>query len=707
MSAPVVLEFPGMPVAESLHRVESGGQVVVRRGGRVLFVYDAADTGMRNLAVVAVTEAGVSGREAAACFGLSEQYVSSLRGRAYREGSAGLVKAMGRPPKLSARQQMQARRWAGQGWTQQQIAERLGISRPQISDLLARHGPIMPPAQLPGSDSPVEPAGHTEYSPAEPEPEPEPEPESAGGARIGTGSFVSRYAGVMLGHAFLSRVGAENAFAQLAATMGGRYDDPALLCALTLSFGLGVSSLEQVKHLTRAQAGPVAGLVALPELRTLRPRLAAIADGCDPLAVQRELAAAMLRADAPGLGVYYVDDHFVPYGGSKPVGRGWNNKRKQAQRGRGDTLVTDYRGRAVAFVTGEPSGLSVTLPKALEQLQAITGKGTKLMLGFDRGGAYPGVFTTCRKAGVDWITYRRSPLKVTLVKPTTRPYPPVETETEDSNRGSVDLADEIVEFKDYGPCRQLTLFEGGMQRLQVLTSDLEADGPALLAWLRSRWRIENAIKDLSRFYGIDWLCDYRADLIDDDTPIDNPARKAALHTVHDREKDLAKAERDLAQLVETPLRPIELINRQIPQARRHVAKAQAALTSAKTAHKSIPATIPANQLKPGAQRALPQAGRRSLQMVLRLLAYNTELWLADHLNTHLRDDNEYRAATRNLLHLGGVIDYRTTSITVTLEAPDSPRLRRALTALITELNEHTITLPGDGRPITYKINIQH
>ena len=59
-------------------------------------------------------------------------------------------------------------------------------------------------------------------------------------------------------------------------------------------------------------------------------------------------------------------------------------------------------------------------------------------------------------------------------------------------------------------------------------------------------------------------------------------------------------------------------------------------------------------------------------MALRLLAYNTELWLADHLNTYLSDDNEYRAATRNLLHLPGTLDYRTESITVTLDPTRQP-----------------------------------
>jgi hypothetical protein len=93
-------------------------------------------------------------------------------------------------------------------------------------------------------------------------------------------------------------------------------------------------------------------------------------------------------------------------------------------------------------------------------------------------------------------------------------------------------------------------------------------------------------------------------------------------------------------------------------------------------------------------------------MVLRLLAYNTELWLADHLNAYLRDDNEYRAAMRHLLRLSGTLDYRPETTTVTLERPDSPRLARALTHLIDELNHTPPRLPSDPRPITYKIKSQ-
>ena len=48
-----------------------------------------------------------------------------------------------------------------------------------------------------------------------------------------------------------------------------------------------------------------------------------------------------------------------------PSPKGWNTKRRHAQPGRADTMVTDYHGPAVCFTDGEPSGLSASLPPAL------------------------------------------------------------------------------------------------------------------------------------------------------------------------------------------------------------------------------------------------------------------------------------------------------------------------------------------------------
>ena len=106
-----------------------------------------------------------------------------------------------------------------------------------------------------------------------------------------------------------------------------------------------------------------------------------------------------------------------------------------------------------------------------------------------------------------------------------------------------------------------------------------------------------------------------------------------------------------------------------------------------------------------ARVAVLRAGRRGLQMVLRLLAHNAEHWLATHLNAYLRDDDEYRAITRETIirGLAGTITCTPAAITVQLDQPGAPRIARALALLIDEINAQPPSIPGDNRPITYHI----
>ena len=707
----------GMEEPAGLALAVCGGMVLVRCGHALLYRYEEGDTGMRNLAIVALTDAGRRVDEVAALFGLTATYVSMLRGRARAQGSAGLVRRRGRPPKLTDRQVAKARAWAGEGMTQRAIAELLGVAQSGISEMLARRGPTPAPQELlpePGNTAEGQvnarhdtgaaaeasiPAGNgTQAVFGAPAGDPGLvwEEAPAALARIGEGAVCSRYAGAMLLHAFLDRVGAEAIFATLTGAPARRYDNLAVLTTATLGFALGAGTMEGFKHLRRGELGPAAGITMVPELATLRGRMTALADASDPLALQRAFAAGMLAFDPAADPVYYVDDHFVPYAGAKPVAKGWNTKRRHAEPGRDETVLVDARGRAVVFGSGEPTSLAANLPGVLTQLRQVIGPDAPVLLGFDRGGAYASAFTACRKAGAGWISYRRAPLAETTATPATS------TTTRNGKDITVELADETVAIKDYGHARQLTLFEHGKMVLQVLTSETTGTGAELLCWLRSRWRIENMFKYACCHNGIDALADYRMDVATDTRLVANPARTAARNTVKTAETGLADAERSLAQLLASGRTPKQM-NAALPGIHRRIEKATQALADAKKALKPIRAKLPANTLNPDAKLARPHLQRRSMQMVLRLLAFNAEAWLADRLNSYLEDPDEYRAITANLLHQGGTITYTTHEITITLDRPDSPRVAGALQLLTEELNNTPTRLPGDHRTLNYHV----
>ena len=741
MSAAVALMLEGMPSPWDLHLHRAAGRVVVLAGSTVVAEYGETDLAMRNMAIVTLRRVGFPGWRVAEAFGLTPTYVARLRTAAARGGAAALAghDGPGRPRALEEDKRDLARQWREQGESDLEIGRRLGVAGTTVARRLsarpaAQAGAVPwqqePELAGPGPDQALAPGPRPEQGPREDSGPQEEEPGPGGGAgptaepasvapggadggppspppgpdgpRISGGVFWSRYAGAMLLHAFTARAGAGQVLESAAAGAGRswRSSDVALLSVTSMCFALGAETTEQFKHLTAACAGPLAGLAVLPHLRTLRPALAGIADACDPLALQEMAARAMLAADPVTSGVYYVDDHFVPYAGAKPVAKGWNNKRGKAERGRADTHVTAHDGRAVCFVTGEPSGLSVTLPKALAELEKAAGPGAAIMPGFDRGGAYAQVFRHCRDQDVHWVTCRRAPLAVPAMLPV------ITTITTAGRTREIAWAEEKVQLKDYGEARQLTLFEHGKVALQILTSDFQACPAAILAWLKSRWREENFLKYASQNYGIDKICDYIAGIEANTKIADNPDRKKANAAVREAEKAVAAAERDLAVLLADPaISPATKNTRLIPAAQKTITAAHGKLATAAAARDKIPAKLPAGIINPGAQVALLRTCRRGLQMVLRLHACNAEHWLSSHLNAYLQDDDEYRAITRQTIirGLAGTITYTPQAITVELQRPGAPRVARALAQLIDEINHTPPAMPGDTRPITYQL----
>ena len=718
-----------------LHLIDRGGLVEVHSGGYVLTAYPKSDPGLRNLAIIALTESSVRGYRVAELFGLSPVQISRIRADYRQHGSAGLAKKRGRPALLDDQQIRQARRWAGEKVSRAEIARRLDVSRPTIVELLKHHGPLDAEPTLDrdnpwNSDQPLDQAtdqtgeaANSDQASDEDKDEDEDGRALGGGPGalpLASGTVRSRYAGAMLTHAFTRRIGAEQILTRAVSQPGTGLDavDLMVLNATRMGFTLGALTIEQAKHLRGDQAGALTGWSTLPSLRTWRTRLGEIGDRTDPLRLHRDLVTAMLDYAPPARGVVFADDHVVEYTGGQPVGWGRNPRRGKATKAHDDTYICDLAGRALVYATGEPSGLSVTLPGVLTQLSATWPtaadadaaadtdadadqlRGRRPIVVFDRGAAYPATFTKVYAGGYDFICFRRAP----LAAPTHLPV--LATIRRAGHDIQIAYTDERVEIDGFNHLlRQITLFEKGNPVAQLLSSDLASCPGLLLALLRARWRIENFLKYTGLNYGIDTLADYTADYSHDTHPVPNPAHAAAKKTETAAKTVLATAKTALADLIADPTLDAASKNTRLPATQAAIHTAQQALVDATAAKKAHRAKIARNELDPDAQRAVLHPGRRCLQLTLRLLAANAENDLAHALNTYLRDDDEYRAITREtiLRGLGGTITYTPTAITVTLERPDQPHITRALARLLGDLNQKPPTIPGDRRPITYHL----
>ena len=262
--------------------------------------------------------------------------------------------------------------------------------------------------------------------------------------------------------------------------------------------------------------------------------------------------------------------------------------------------------------SGEPSGLSLTLPPVLAQLTeartAATAAGSSNpglpVVVFDRGGSYPKTFKAVHAAGYDWISWRRAPLAATSRLPvlaTIRQY---------GTDRVIAFTDEVIALDGYPePVRQISLFEHGKMVAQLLTSCLRPCAGALLGLLRSRWIIENFLKYNAANYGIDTLADYTADLADDTRLTANPAYAQAKKAEQAASSALAGAQAALAAMLADPAIPAREKNASlIPAAHKKITACERDLAAATAARKGLRSKIPRNQLRPGAQKALLRPG---------------------------------------------------------------------------------------------------
>ncbi|HUY50911.1 MAG TPA: helix-turn-helix domain-containing protein [Streptosporangiaceae bacterium] len=737
-------QLPGMPPPWPLRVTRTGeGRVVAVHVGPVLLsAFGAGDLEMRDLVICSLTEGSrFQGKTVAAAFGVQPSQVSRIRSRYREHGARGLAHQMGRPPILSAARLRQARQRAGQGLTHAEIGVRLGVSRSRISELLKKHGTLPAPDRLSGDTGGAGAAGGT-GEPAQTardgegtapgqhagtaegttggDGEQDTGGDGSGGEgatwqvarRIESGTVACRYAGAMLVHAFTDRIGARGLLAAGTGASAAGAGAPAaglgVLVCTQMSFTLGALTLEQARHLAGADAGALAGLTSLPSLRAWRQRLGELADGCDPLALQRRLASQMLAIEPAESRVYLADDHLAEYTGHQAVALGRNPRRGKPAKGHDDTYICDLAGRAIAFTTGEPSALCTTLPPALPGLTDALpagdkpGPGTRPLIVFDRGAAFPSTFTAVDAAGYDWLTWRRAPLQPTRLLPVLQAIT-----LRGGRRRQVAWTDEQVTLKGYGkPVRQLSLFEHGKMAARAISGRPDACPAELAGWLRGRRAEENTLTYDMVNYGLDTLADYAADEVTSTKMKANPARTAARNAEAKAETALAGAEIALAKLLAGHAIPVKTRNDMlIPAARKKIAACQRKLEAAEAERKKHPAKLPASEIDPSATRAILHIRRRCLQLTLRLLAANAEHYLARHLNTYLQDDDEYRAITRETIirGLAGTITYTPRNITVTLDQPGHGRVTRALKLLLAEINTRPPAIPGDGRPITYTL----
>ena len=674
-----------MPAALEVSRI--GEYEVVHIGATPIAQYRISDVTARRHVMVQLAEAGrVAGQEIAHRFGVTPVYVSQLRGR-YRAGGSAMLTARRRgpkgPSKVTPQLAARVRTLRATGLSYHAIAEALAATT-AVSFQTVRRILLRPPAAqlpLPASDR------HTAAAAVPP-------------TEVADGE--TRYAGAMLLHVALAQMGLWSVFQTLGASVGRTALSVAQVVGLlAMGFALRLRSIEGFKTALRRDFGRLLGLQAAPAVQTLRTRVHALADSVDPAELMRTLVKSWVALEPVWEGAYYIDGHFSPYSGGRPVPKAWNAKRRLVDPGQTDLYVHDASGRVLFFMNRPFNDQLVKgIPQLLTEIRAVAPRDPPIVLVFDRGGYSGPLFRALTREGIGFITYlkgraarRRFPARHFrrrwwhVEDPATIQRP---------RRVVYRIHEKRTRIRGAGLVRTLVVADEDAQ-VPVLTNCRTMGAAKVVHLLKMRWRQENSFKYLSAHYGVEQLIQHDATWHRDDRLLANPRRAQVRQQITALQTDIVLIEAELGR-EDGPVEPgtRRRLTRELATLEDRLARLTQRLAR-------TPATVPAATLTGSTTRATLNTDRRNVVNAIKIATYNAERLLARHFFRHYKDPRDWLTVFRAVLHLPGSVRRHGDHVRVTLRAPDLPRVRRALAAMLDDINSTDARLFGTGPTLRFEL----
>jgi len=477
------------------------------------------------------------------------------------------------------------------------------------------------------------------------------------------------------------------------------------LVAYVLLALLRIPRPETLKEYPPGELGRIVGLDRMPEVKTLRRKLARLASLKGSYRLGREVARQRIAERGKVLGFLYIDGHVRAYHGKRKVPKAYVTRMHLAAPATTDYWVNDQRGDPLFVVTAEANAaMTKMLIPVLSEVRELLGSRRNSTVVFDRAGWSPGVFQELLAMGFDILTYRKGRIRHIAEKRFT-----LHKAKLDGRPVEYLLHDQPVRFlKGKLRLRQVTRLTETGHQTPIVTSRWELPAIVVAHRMFERWRQENFFKYLREEYLIDALADYQVEPDDPSRSVPNPARKAAVKEVHAARVHLRKLRESYgAAAIDHIHGPTskdsgfeiaeERIRMEIEKATNHIKKLKAR-------RDSLPARVTVADAQKGQEMVKLSTERKHLTNVLKMVAYQTESDLVELIRPHYsRVEDEGRTFIQMALQDTADIEPAEDQLRITLAPLSSPHRSRILEALCETLNKTSTLFPGTRLQIRYVV----
>jgi hypothetical protein len=479
-----------------------------------------------------------------------------------------------------------------------------------------------------------------------------------------------------------------------------------------------LKSIEALRYCAPGEWGKLLGLDRVPEVRTLRRKIARLSDQDQPTRWGAELSRDWMAAAPEMAGTFYIDGHVRVYHGHQTkLPRHYVARQRLCLRASTDYWVNAMDGQPFLLIhkAVDPGLLKVLEQDIVPGLEAEVPDQPspagldadrlrhRFTLVFDREGYSPAFFLKMKQRRIACVSYHKHPgddwpADEFVSQPVSLPNGQVV---------AMKLAERGVFLAGKLWLREIRKLTESGHQTAILATDYRSDLGPVAAAMFARWSQENFFKYMREHYSLDRLADYSTEAIPETTRVVNPAYRQLDGELR---KQNGKLSRKLAEFGARTLdgdidpKNVEQYQRKMAALKEHIAALQQLVGNLKSQRKDIDKHVTIADL-PEADRFNRLATEtKHLIDTIKMIAYRAETAMASLLRETMAKPDDARSLLRAIYNSEAdlVPDEENGTLTLKLHHQASHSADRSIRHLCDELNKTDTVFPGTNLRLVYK-----
>ena len=503
------------------------------------------------------------------------------------------------------------------------------------------------------------------------------------------------------------------------------YPTSSVFLSLAILALLRIKTLSGVDSLPSGELGRMIGLDRIPEVKTLRTRVAQFSEITDITAWELNLSKDWMEETPELSAVLYIDGHIkLYYGKDKSPPKRFVSRMRLSLSGTTDYWVNDALGQPFFVINKTISkGLISTIkedfidrfiqdvPNQPSDDELLKDKyKSRFMLVFDREGYSPNFFHDLWQKRIAISTYKKN-VKDKWDENEFLEYTgklPFGTEKR------IELAERGVLLQNKGSQKKIWAREIRKQsksghQTSIITTNYSLPIILIGLYMFARWSQENFFKYMMQDFGIDSLVSYFKEKISDTSILVNPEYRTLENL---RKKLTSKLNRIKAKfstliLADTPIadKKLEKYITQKEELKTEIEQYQTEIVKVKEQKKDVPYKIPYAKLPENEKFDKVINQRKHFLDTVKLIAYRAETALSYSIKQYMSHDDESRLLLKQIYRTDAnlKVDKQKKQLVVEIHRLAHWKDDKILEKLCEKMNKTETMFPDTNLTIFYKL----